>query len=71
MILSDLRSAIETLQNYFPKKFSCTVQGIKFTCHKLYEADVNVEICWILTHVGLKGSEDANKIAKDAVAQLM
>ena len=64
VIFSDSRSAIEALKNYMPR--NPLVQQIKISLHKLYEAGVNIEICWIPAHIGVKGNEDADKAAKAA-----
>ena len=64
IIYSDSRSAIEALKSYLPK--NTLVQQIKYSIHELYEEGINVEICWIPAHVGVKGNEEADKAAKEA-----
>ena len=65
VIYSDSRSSIEALQNYCPK--NPLVQQIKYEFHKLYEDNKYVELCWIPAHIGIKGNEDADKAAKEAI----
>ena len=65
VIFSDSRSAVEAIQNYYPK--NPLVQEIKFSFHKLNEEGKDIEICWIPAHVGVKGNEEADKAAKEAI----
>ena len=65
VIYSDSRSSIEALQNYNPK--NTLVQQIKYEFHKLYDDGKYVEICWIPAHMGIRGNEEADKAAKEAI----
>ena len=65
VIFSDSKSAIEALQHYCPK--NSLVQQIKYQFHKLYEDNINVELCWIPAHVGIVGNENADKAARAAI----
>ena len=67
VIFSDSRSAVEAIQNYHPK--NPLVQEIKYFFHKLYEDGKHIEICWIPAHVGVKGNEEADKAAKEAISK--
>ena len=67
VIFSDSHSAIEAIQNYCPK--NPLVQEIKYFFHKLYEEGKNIEICWIPAHVGVRGNEEADKAAKEAISK--
>ena len=64
IIYTDSKSSIEALKNFNPK--NSLVQEIKYTLHKHYEAGRNIELCWIPSHVGVKGNEDADRAAKAA-----
>ena len=62
---TDSKSAIEALQHYYPK--NPLVQQIKYLFHKLYEDNINVELCWIPAHVGIVGNENADKAARAVI----
>ena len=61
---TDSKSAIEALQHYYPK--NPLVQQIKYPFHKLYEDNLNVELCCFPAH-GIVGNEEADKVAKAAI----
>ena len=65
IIFSDSRSAIEALQSYCPR--NPLAKQVKYMFHKLYDDGLNVELCWIPAHIGIKGNEDADKAAKAAI----
>ena len=64
IVYTDSRSAVEALKNYYPK--NTLVQEIKYSLHRLCERGIEVEICWIPAHVGIRGNEDADRAAKSA-----
>merc|ERR1711895_291171 len=63
VVFSDSRSCIESLlyNGQHP-----TIRKLIWRLHKLAEKRTTVEICWIPSHVGIKGNERADQKAKDA-----
>ena len=63
VIFSDSRSCMESLlyNGQHP-----TIRKLIWRLHKLAERRTTVEICWIPSHIGIKGNERADQKAKDA-----
>ena len=40
---------------------------IRNTLHKLKQRNVDVNLCWIPSHIGIEGNEKADRLAKEAV----
>ena len=67
VIFSDSRSALEALKSYNPK--NSLVREIKYKFHRLYNSGFDVEICWVPSHIGIRGNEVADKAAKEAITK--
>ena len=65
VIYSDSLSALEAI-NSFSFEHSIITE-IKILFHKLIERKVTIVLCWIPSHVGLKGNEEADKSAKESI----
>ena len=67
VFLTDSRSGIEALNNYTPKHQSHTINSIKWKAQDLKsEANMDITIQWIPSHVGVEGNEEADTTAKSA-----
>ena len=67
VFLTDSRSGIEALKNYTPKHQSHTINSIKWKAQDLKaEANMDITIQWIPSHVGVEGNEEADVTAKSA-----
>ena len=65
IVYSDSLSAIDALKSYLPKH--PIVLEIQVLLHKLKTKNISVTICWIPAHIGLRGNEDVDKVAKEAI----
>ena len=66
-IYTDSRSAIDALDQYEHK---CSlVQKTKIMIHKLKEKGKEVQLCWIPSHIGIRGNEIADSMAKKAITK--
>ena len=66
-IYTDSRSSIEALANYEHK--DSLVKKTKILLHKLSERGKHAELCWIPSHIGVKGNETVDEMAKRAITQ--
>ena len=64
-IFSDSQSAIKGIESYYTKH--PIVLEIQAALHKLESNSMKVTLCWIPAHVGIKGNEEADKAAKEAI----
>ena len=67
IIYSDSLSAIDAIKSFSSKH--PLVLEIQVLIHKLKTRNISVAICWIPAHVGLKGNEEADRVAKEAVSK--
>ena len=65
VIYSDSRSAIEAIKSYI-NKHSIVLQ-IRTKLHEMKNKRITITLCWIPSHVGIQGNEDADKAAKEAI----
>ena len=65
IIYSDSLSVVEAINTFYPKH--PLVYEIQTLLHKLFNNNINVILCWTPSHVELKGNEDADKAAKEAI----
>ena len=65
MIYSDSLSALESLRSYSQKH--SLIEEIKFLFNKILESNLMVVLCWIPSHINIKGNEEADKAAKHAI----
>ena len=63
VIYTDSRSCIESLLNASSHP---TIRKVIWKLHKLGEKGVTVKLCWIPSHVGIRGNDRADQKAKDA-----
>ena len=67
VILTDSRSGIEALNKSTPKYQSHRIDTIKKKAQDLRaEANIEITIQWIPSHVGIEGNEEADETAKRA-----
>ena len=65
VIFSDSLSAIEAIES--GSYMSPIHQNIKYYLHHLWRQGVQVVLCWIPSHVGIRGNEVADGLAKEAL----
>ena len=64
-IFSDSLSAIEGIQSYYSK--NPVVLEIQAALHKLELKKIEITLCWIPAHIGIKGNEEADIAAKEGI----
>ena len=64
-IYSDSRSALEAIQDFYPK--NQIVREIQKKIDKLIRQGQHITFCWIPAHVGVPGNEKADHAAKAAI----
>ena len=65
-IFSDSRSALEAIQDFYPR--NQIVREIQKKTHKLIKQGKTISFCWIPAHVGIPGNEKADQAAKEAIS---
>ena len=65
VIYTDSLSALQAINSYSLKH--PIVTEIKVLLSKLIESNSSIVLCWIPSHIGLKGNEEADKSAKNSV----
>ena len=68
VLYSDSLSALQAINSYSLK--NPLITEIKVLLSKMIENSSSIILCWIPSHIGLKGNEEADKSAKDAVDAL-
>ena len=63
VIFSDSRSVVDSLH---PRNNHPTSRYINHKLHSLQNRNINVEICWVPSHIGIDGNERADQKAKEA-----
>ena len=63
VIYTDSRSCIES---FLTASSHPTIRKVIWKLHKLGEKGVTVKLCWIPSHVGIRGNDRADQKAKDA-----
>ncbi|WP_435326741.1 RNase H family protein, partial [Klebsiella pneumoniae] len=64
VICSDLKSSIAAIQQY--QTMHPIVNRIKKDLYCLESKNIFIIFCWVPSHVGVSGNEEADKIAKSA-----
>ena len=66
VIYSDSRSAIDALHSYSHKNH--VVLQIRNLFNKFISVGIQIELCWIPAHIGIRGNELADAAAKSAIS---
>ena len=66
VIYSDSLSALEAINSYSFEH--SIIKEIKVLLNKLIDKRITVVLCWIPSHIGLKGNEEADKCAKESIS---
>ena len=65
LILSDSLSCLQSLQQLNP--YDIRINSLKERTHNLIENEKEVVLTWIPSHIGIKGNERADTLAKEAL----
>lgn len=66
VIFTDSLSALQIIRSKRIGKFKFLTHKIQICLKDLTEQDKNVKLCWVPSHVGIDGNEEADKAAKAA-----
>ena len=66
VIFSDSQSSLEAVKTYTPQ--NKLVLEIQYMLYKLKQSHISVSLCWIPSHIGIRGNESADKYAKEATS---
>ena len=58
---------MQAILNFCYRKSSPIVYEILHTCHSLFLDGININFVWIPGHAGIKGNEEADQLAKNAL----
>ena len=66
IIFSDSQSSLEAVKTYTPQ--NKLVSEIQYMLYKLKQSNISVSLCWVPSHIGIGGNENADKYAKEATS---
>ena len=66
VIFTDSKSVLDSINN---RNDHPTIRSIMFLTHRLRQLKIQVEFCWVPSHVGIRGNDRADLKAKEAAKQ--
>jgi ribonuclease HI len=64
LVCVDSKSVLSALQSWDSKVRKDILFDIKFQIHEMRSKGIDVSFCWVPSHCGIKGNEQADKLAK-------